>query len=233
MRSQWEVLYDDLKRRIGDGVYQPGHRMPTEHELSAVNGVSRNTVRRAYLALSQDGLIRIVNGRGSYVMQNGIVYEIDAVSKFRDVLEGQGVSCQTKLVDCTVVNANPEIAEKLELIVGAKVLRDTSIILGDAVPFMVATRYFPLELMTDFRRRFAQSGSFTTLLAEEELGVLKRAYTTIGARLPTNEEASLLQSPSNAPLLDVTALGRLSDGQAVEWQHVVMNSQLIRLSFRP
>jgi DNA-binding GntR family transcriptional regulator len=49
--------------------------------------------------------------------------------------------------------------------------------------------------------------------------------------MPRDDEAALLACPRNAPLLDVSALGRLSGGRAVEWQQAVMNSQLIRLSF--
>lgn len=231
MPSQWEVLYDKLKLDIHNGRYAPGERLPTEHELSASNSVSRNTVRRAYLALSQDGLIRIVNGRGSYVMQNGIVYEIDAVSRFRDVLQRLGVQSNARVIGSRVEASTPDVACQLEVTEGTAVLRHTALIMGDDVPFILTTRYFPLNLVPDFEHRLARTGSFTSLLQEEGLGALNRVSTTVGARMPLNEEATLLACPHNAPLLDICALGRLIDGRAVEWQRAVMNSQLIRLSF--
>lgn len=231
MKSQWEELYNELKDSIRNRRYTAGERLPTEHELSASNGVSRNTVRRAYLALSQEGLIRIVNGRGSYVMQNGIVYEIDAGSRFRDVLNGLGVTSSSRVIQSGAEIAAPEIAEKLELDNGSAVLRHTALILGDDVPFILTTRYFPLDIILDFENRLAGTGSFTALLREEGLGELQRVSTTVGARMPQDDEATLLTCPHNAPLLDVSALGRLPDGKAVEWQKAVMNSKLVRLSF--
>lgn len=231
MKSQWEALYAELRDGIRSRKYVPGQRLPTEHELSASNGVSRNTVRRAFLALSQDGLIRIVNGSGSYVMENGIVYEIDALSRFRDVLNRLGVDSTSRVIRSTVETAVGEVAERLELTEGAPVLRHTAVILGGEVPFILTTRYFPLDLIPDFESRLARKGSFTPLLLEEGLGDLHRVSTTVGARMPRDDEAALLECPRNAPLLDVSALGRLSGGRAVEWQRAVMNSQLIRLSF--
>jgi len=231
MKSQWEALYVELKDGIRSRRFAPGQRLPTEHELSASHGVSRNTVRRAYLALSQDGLIRIVNGRGSYVMENGIVYEIDASSRFRDVLERLGLESSSRVIQSAVEAADGEVADRLELTKGALVLRHTTVILGGEVPFILTTRYFPLDLIPDFQDRLARKGAFTPLLHEEGLGDLHRAWTTVGARMPRDDEAALLACPYNAPLLDVSALGRLSDGKAVEWQQAVMNSQLIRLSF--
>lgn len=231
MKSQWEALYDTLKAGIVGGRYAPGDRLPAEHELSAANDVSRNTVRRAFLALSQEGLIRIVNGRGSYVMQSGIVYEIDAVSRFRDVLERQGVESGWRVIDSSVIEADLEIAGKLALAEGVKVLRYTTLILGNRVPLLLATRFFPLDLLHDFEMRLARGGSFTALLREEGLGDLHRVSTTVGARMPKEEEADLLECPRNAPLLDATATGRLDSGRLVEWQHAVMNGQFIRLSF--
>lgn len=231
MKPQWEVVYDEMKAGIHNRKYAPGERLPTEHELSLINGISRNTVRRAYLALSQEGLIRIVNGRGSYVMQNGIVYEIDAVSRFRDVLEGLGVDSGLRVIESRVLAAGPEIADRLDVGEAEPVLRHTALILGNDVPFILTSRYFPLGLIRDFERRLAAKGSFTALLHEEGLGKLHRVSTTVGARMPRDDEAHLLECPHNAPLLDVGAAGRLGDGRIVEWQQAVMNSQLIRLSF--
>lgn len=231
MKSQWEVLYGELKDHISSRKYAPGVRLPTEHELSASNGVSRNTVRRAYLALSQEGLIRIVNGRGSYVMHTGIVYEIDAMSRFRDVLERLNVDSSSRVIETVVETAAPIVAEKLEITAESAVLRHTALILGNDVPFILTTRYFPLDLIPDFECRMSSKGSFTALLREEGLGDLNRVSTTVGARMPRDEEVELLACPHNASLLDVYALGRLSGGRAVEWQYAVMNSQLIRLSF--
>lgn len=230
-KSQWEALYDSLKSDIEHGRIAPGERLPPEQELSARHGVSRNTVRRAYLALSQDGSIRSINGRGSFVMRTNVTYEIDAVSRFRDVLDRQGLKSASRLVDSNVTAADDELAERLDVSRGSSVLTHTAIILGDDVPFILTTRYFPADLVDNFQERLLQIGSFTRLLQESGLGQLRRKSTTVGARLPDGRESALLECPKNAPLLDVAATGVLAGGRVVEWQRAVMNSSLIKLSF--
>ncbi len=56
-----------IRRRIRDGVYRSGDRLPGERELAEEFGVSRVTVREAEIALQAQGLIRIKTGSGAYV----------------------------------------------------------------------------------------------------------------------------------------------------------------------
>ena len=53
--------------RINEGVWIVGQRLPTEPELSAELGISRNTVREAMRVLAFSGLIEIRQGDGSYL----------------------------------------------------------------------------------------------------------------------------------------------------------------------
>jgi GntR family transcriptional repressor for pyruvate dehydrogenase complex len=46
-----------LREQIVTGALKPGDRLPSEHELSAEHGVSRNTAREAIRALSSLGLV--------------------------------------------------------------------------------------------------------------------------------------------------------------------------------
>jgi DNA-binding transcriptional MocR family regulator len=56
-----------LRQRITQGAWAIGERLPTEPELSAELGISRNTVREAMRVLAFSGLIEIRQGDGSYL----------------------------------------------------------------------------------------------------------------------------------------------------------------------
>lgn len=56
-----------MRQRITQGVWAIGERLPTEPELSAELGISRNTVREAMRVLAFSGLIEIRQGDGSYL----------------------------------------------------------------------------------------------------------------------------------------------------------------------
>lgn len=60
-------IYENLYRKIKLGEFQPGDKLPSEHELSEQYQVSRGTLRQALLLLKENGYIYNVKGSGSYV----------------------------------------------------------------------------------------------------------------------------------------------------------------------
>ena len=56
-----------FRRRIEQGVWQPGARLPTVDALAADCGVARATIRQAMDALEADGLIERFRARGTFV----------------------------------------------------------------------------------------------------------------------------------------------------------------------
>ncbi len=58
---------EQLRWRISEGKWAIGERLPTEPELCAELGISRNTVREAMRVLAFSGLIEVRQGDGSYL----------------------------------------------------------------------------------------------------------------------------------------------------------------------
>lgn len=66
-RSLVDQALEQLRTRINNGAWDVGQRLPTEPELAAELGISRNTVREAMRVLAFAGLIEIRQGDGSYL----------------------------------------------------------------------------------------------------------------------------------------------------------------------
>ena len=62
-----EPVAQGVAQRILDGEFAPGQRLPTESELQSAWGVSRSVVREAMKILASQGLVRIEQGRGTFV----------------------------------------------------------------------------------------------------------------------------------------------------------------------
>ncbi len=75
-------IADLLARRILDGRYKVGDRLPTERELAAEFGTNRNAVREAVKRLEGVGMIRARQGSGIYVEE----LELSGGVKLLDVL---------------------------------------------------------------------------------------------------------------------------------------------------
>ena len=61
-----EATYQRLKRHIMEGVYTPRQRL-IETEVAPMLGVSRATLRAAFIRLQHEGLVEIQPNRGAQV----------------------------------------------------------------------------------------------------------------------------------------------------------------------
>lgn len=57
-----------IARRIAAGVLVPGRPIPSEVHMRQEFGVARTTARKAVALLRDQGLVRTVTGKGSYVL---------------------------------------------------------------------------------------------------------------------------------------------------------------------
>jgi DNA-binding FadR family transcriptional regulator len=69
----YRQIADQLAELIAKGEYAPGDRLPAERELAQQLGVSRASVREAFIALEIDGLIDIRVGTGVFVTQKRLL----------------------------------------------------------------------------------------------------------------------------------------------------------------
>lgn len=96
-KSLVEALAEELRRRILDGVYTPGERIPEERVTTEL-GVSRPPVREAMRLLQQEGLLTAIPRRGVIVtpLTANDVREIYAV---RHALESLAVELALPIQD--------------------------------------------------------------------------------------------------------------------------------------
>lgn len=62
-----DAVHSELERRILDGIYKPGDRLPGERSLSESLGVSRTSVREAIKRLVSKGWLITRHGGGTFV----------------------------------------------------------------------------------------------------------------------------------------------------------------------
>ncbi|WP_166427099.1 GntR family transcriptional regulator [Nonomuraea mesophila] len=67
---RWQAVANEVRRRIAEGVYQPGMPVPGEPRLAEELGVSKGTARRALNALIEDGTLYSVLGKGTFVSRS-------------------------------------------------------------------------------------------------------------------------------------------------------------------
>jgi GntR family transcriptional repressor for pyruvate dehydrogenase complex len=65
-----ELLIDEIRVLIEADSLKPGDRMPTEQELMRIFKVSRTSVREALSVLRQEGVVEIIQGKGTFLKKH-------------------------------------------------------------------------------------------------------------------------------------------------------------------
>lgn len=212
----WRQILGALEQEISAGDLAPGGRLPTEAELSARFSVNRHTVRRAMEELEARGLVRIEQGRGSFVAEDVLDYPLGARTRFSELIRRQNREPQGRILRIEEAAADTAVAEALEIRRGRPVVLAERLGLADDRPVVLGTHCFPAARFPGIAALLAKDASITRALAASGVPDYRRQVTRITARMPTPEEAALLQQSRTRPVLLTEAVNVDPAGQPVE-----------------
>jgi GntR family phosphonate transport system transcriptional regulator len=215
----WRQIQRALEAEIAGGRHQPGARLPTEAELSARFAVNRHTVRRAMEELEARGLVRIEQGRGSFVAEDVVDYQLGPRTRFSENIRRQNREPAGRILRIAEVQAEAGLAEALNIRRGRAVILVERLGTVDGRPVVLGTHHFPAARFPQLPELLAQNHSITAALAACGVPDYRRRVTRITARLPTPEEAELLQQSRSRPVLVAEAVNTDPDGAVVEVAH--------------
>ncbi|CAN5477658.1 phosphonate metabolism transcriptional regulator PhnF [soil metagenome] len=226
-QTLWLQVADALNAEISAGLHSAGAQLPTEPELMRRFGVSRFTVRQAMAHLQSTGVVRVEQGRGTFVAAPAMVYDISHRTRFSRNLIEQGIEPGTEHLSHEVIPATEVVAEALGLAVGTQVIRRRSISTADGSPLSMADAYFPVERFPDFERVRAEHATVTETLRVYGIDDFYRAWTTIGARAAFAEEAALLNLSLGAPVLVTSKLDVDTEQRPIGFAITIWSAELV------
>jgi GntR family transcriptional regulator len=213
-----------LREEITAGKLAPGAAVPTEKELADQYGVSRNTVRLALSALTNEGLITGGRGRGRVVRRREpLIYyasrsesnrrrNVSEVDAFMQDVKEQGRSA-SQTIEVGILAAPPDIAHALEIEPGTTVVVRRRLRFVDGQPWSTADSYYPLSAVegTAILNPADIPQGVNRLLAE--LGHEQTHYVDeLTVRMPDPNEAQRLDIGSGVPVLIQTRVGYTARG---------------------
>jgi GntR family transcriptional regulator len=135
MKPAYQALREQLRDEIAAGHYPDGVRLPTESELVARHGLSRQTVRRAFQDLVAEGVVYRVPGRGTYASEPGRY--LRQLGSIEDLMS---------LSDDTTMEVLTGLRRRVDVDAASRLRLDDDIVysvvfrrLHDGVPFVLTT----------------------------------------------------------------------------------------------
>ncbi len=204
----WRQVEELLARAIRSGTLKPGEQLPTEFALAAHFSVNRHTIRRALAALEAESLIRVERGRGTFVHENVIDYQVSRRTRFSENLRRQNREPSGVILDAGERPAPHAVARAPGLDEGATVIWVHHLSQADGRPVSMADHYFPFSMFQGFLDIYRQRKSITATYAYFGVFDYTRKSTRVTARMPSLDEAELLKQPKNRPVLVTEAVRR-------------------------
>lgn len=202
-------LAEDLRAAIGRGDYPVGRQLPTESTLASELDLSRQTVRRAFLDLVNDGLVERIPGRGTFVTDRKPRY----LRQFGSVEDLMGLAADTTITLVRPLARGVEIAAAARLGLDDDVVHSLAYLRShDRTPFAWTTVWLPPRVA----QLVAGAEELTTPgdYAATVIGILDtsldppvaEARQTITAIAADREVAERLGCPEGAPVLRIDRL---------------------------
>lgn len=210
--SLWREVYERLTREIRGGSFEPGQRLPSDVELAKDYGVARQTMRRALSALRDQGILRIEQGRGTFVTDKPLDFRIGGTIFLDQNLRAANALGRRRILGIESRQASPDVAKKLGIDVGDTVtaVRVSGSANGQEIGVgenVFATSMLPdLPGICDKLFQTQQHLIFPELIEKFGRQGLHRATIRLGARPPTLLEEQALHIDRNEYVIETISL---------------------------
>jgi GntR family transcriptional regulator len=216
-QALWQDIATGLRAAITSGQYEPGDTLPPEAELATDYGVSRDTVRRALIRLTQEGLLTPGRGRLGRQVRASKRYEfwaarsesqqrvaerrVSGMDAWLADAADQGLSAGQDIA-VAVAEASPAVASRLavperELVIVRRRLRTIN-----DMPHNLNDTYYPRDIAEGTAIMDPADVVQGTIALMRDLGYVQVRYRDdLETRMPDPVEAGRLSIPPGVPVL--------------------------------
>jgi GntR family transcriptional regulator len=200
-----------------------GRPIPPERELADQFAVARSTVRKAIAELTAEGRLLRTHGKGTFVTEPQQAQRLPlGITSYTEFMRGHGRVPSSRLLELVTVPADDELAHRLAVAVGSRVLRIGRLRLADGVPVMVETTNLSLVRFPGLRRYLTPDASLHQILAARFGVELPGAEKSLETALAGPDEVRLLDAVIGQPMLVARRQSFDTHNRPVEWARSIL-----------
>lgn len=207
---------DDLRRRLRDGEWPAGSRLPGELQLAKAYEVSRATVRTALRTLASQGLTTTRHGSGTYATAAtaGIHADLRNLDSMTATIRRVGAEPGMSYRRREICPASAVHAERLELAAGEPVLLTERKLTADGQPVAFSYDAIPREVLSEEFDPDLVEGSLYALLERSGVDV---AWAVAEVHAATGDDIGWGPRPTGAVYVMLDQLHRAIEDRPVAW----------------
>jgi GntR family transcriptional regulator len=215
-------VMQEIKNKIESGELKPGDAIQKELELKELYDISRATIRQAILQLVNEGYLRRLKAKGTFVCS------LPEKPKFMGTLKGfaremeeKGIPYSTIVLEKRYIPTPVKIAENLQVAEGSNVFQLKRLRYIQDEPVLISESYIPEKycpgiLDIDFEKK-----SLYDVLKQKYNIFLHHGTRYFEAVIAYSvEDMKLLKISSKTPLLKVIGLVYTQEGLPIEYVEI-------------
>ncbi|MEN8904367.1 MAG: GntR family transcriptional regulator [Clostridiales bacterium] len=240
VKSKIDEFTEILKKRIEQGYYKVGFRLPPERELCEELGFSRNTVRTALLRLQGENILEIIPRNGTFIKNN---YKSTIGPKIFSNVEPKITGSfiqdlKEKNIDVnfiepsSIIKADDYLKEMLKVNGEIELLRCYRLQIIDKIPYRIIDSYYLASLFKELLGKDKHYIPFLNWLYENKGIYAKKTHERINIRMPSEKEAALLKISRMQPIVDMDKWTWSNTGILFQYTKIIFNASLHEYNYK-
>ena len=206
-----------LSEAIRRGDLPAGESLPSESQLARVYGLSRMTVRKAIEEIAKLGLVTAMPGKGTFVNEPPLEAATFRISGFEEDMRARGLEPSSQLMQAQAVTADKEIASRLTLRVGQRVLRLKRLLYANGEPMVLDVKHLRYDRGRPILEAEFEYMNLPSIMSHHSKVLPAESRFLVRVGSATDEEASVLGIAEGSPVFRVEQSVYAGNGAVVGW----------------
>jgi len=198
-------VYYQLKKIISEkvesGELKIEEKITSEEKLAKLYQISRMTVRQAIKELVVEGLLYREKGKGTFVARTKLKRNLAELTSLSKEMKQSGYRVRTKVLEMKVISSSYEVANRLEIAPGNKVIKISRLVFANDKAFFLETSFLPFEICPGLIEDDLEDNSLYSLLECKYKLILFNAIASLEAVSANSYQSNMLDIKKGSPLI--------------------------------
>ncbi|MCB9133942.1 MAG: GntR family transcriptional regulator [Anaerolineales bacterium] len=205
--------------------------LPSEAALAKTFGVSRNTVREAYILLEKEGVIVRRHGIGTFVASSNVIRDpLNEFLPFAQIIRKSGYIPSFQTLSMNFEEVPSSVGDVLNITPSTRVRRIKRLVLADERPVIYVDDFVAPLVEGEGLDWNAFDGNMVEFLSTSRSFTLNQIQSRIRITTLSPEVSRYLNLPEGGQALNVWSTIFTTDNQPVTLSEVCFNSDIIEMN---
>jgi len=229
--TRLQQVKEHVLEYIAKAHLQRNDQLPSEAAMSKELGVSRNTLREAYVSLENEGFIVRRHGFGTFVAHPHLIRDsLNEFLPFAQIIQNSGYVPSFQTLSMEFECAPAEVAEVLKISPTTQVRRIKRLVLADQQPVIYVDDFISPSVEAFSLDWDAFDGNMIQFLAASIHPSPHQIQSLIRVAPLTTEISQYLGLADQTPILMVRSTIFTVDNRPVAFSKVCFNSDIVELN---